>query len=258
LIFASASGAVSASRQDQGALKGSSGGVRFEVASVRPSAASTQIARSYNPGRFQVKAFTLIRLVSLAYGVAPVRIILPEWASRARFDVEATMPAGTTAAQQPEMLRALLEERFSIRARREFRTMEVLLLQRVRSDGRLGPQLVQVQRDCSVDPKVCSRSEPPGEMHLLGRKWEDIRLADFLESSLETVVLDRTKLSGQFDLRLTWQPTLTARPDTVNDGDQRPATIQLALREQLGLKLEKGREGIEVLVITEIAMPSPN
>ena len=254
LIIAAA--AVSARAQEPGREpKAGSGSLRFEVASVRPTDAATRISRTNAPGRFRVTGFGLVRLLSMAYGIGTTRIVAPEWTLRARFDIDATMPAGATSAHEAELLRRLLEERFSVRARREVRSIDILSLVRTRTDGRLGPQLVQVQRDCAAEPKLCFRKEAPGEATFRGVRWEQIKLAAFLEEFLNAVVVDQTGLSGQFDLTLAWQPGLPA--DAGNDRDQRPI-IQTALPEQLGLKLEKRRGETEVLVIDQISMPSPN
>ena len=182
---------------------------------------------------------------------------MPDWARRARFDIDATMPADATQAQRLEMLRGLLEDRFSVRATREVRSMPVLALLRFRDDG-LGPQLQRVQRDCAQVAReglsMCNWTEASGLRIARGLTWDKIPLAESVESYLKTPVIDRTKLSGQFDLRLEWQEGLAEAPDQ----SQRPASLEGALREQLGLKLERVRDDVQVLVIERISMPSPN
>jgi uncharacterized protein (TIGR03435 family) len=237
-----------------------SGGRRFEVASVRPSPESQRMSTSgsRNPGRFQVTGYPLVQLLARAYEVEVARIVAPEWTVRARFDIEATMPPDTTPPQRLEMLRGLLEDRFSVKARREVRSMSVLALQRIRDDDRLGPQLKQVQRDCTQvsreAPSPCASIETPGRWSARGATWDSINLAGFLETYLRTIVVDRTELSGQFDFTLEWQEGLAGAPDQ----SHLPASVQGALREQLGLRLERVREDIEMLVIDQVSMPSQN
>lgn len=233
-------------------------GLRYEVASVRPSPDSQRLSRRPSPGRFRVTGFPLGLLLAQAYEIGQARIIMPDWARRARFDIDATMPADATPSQRLEMLRGLLEDRFSVAGRHELRSMPVLALVRVRDDGRLGPQLQQVQRECArKDPdgrSACSWTENVGLRIARGLTWDDIALANVVESYLGTPVVDRSRLSGQFDLRLEWQESLADVPDQ----RQRPSSLEGALREQLGLKLERVREDVEVLVIERISMPSPN
>jgi uncharacterized protein (TIGR03435 family) len=161
----------------------------------------------------------------------------------ARFDIEATMPPGTTPAQRPEMLRGLLEDRFSVKAMREVRSMPVFALMRLHDDGRLGPQLTQVERDCRPrsaeerelltreERSLCSTAEGRGRWTLRGAQWEHIRLPLLAGAYVGTPVVDRTGLSGQFDLTLEWQDDPVAGPDQI----ERLPPFVAALREQLGL-----------------------
>jgi uncharacterized protein (TIGR03435 family) len=233
-------------------------GLRFDVASVKPSPDSQRLSRSPAPGRFRVTGFPLDLLIAQAYEIGQTRIIVPDWVRGARFDIEATMPPSTTSAQRLEMLRGLLEDRFSIKVTREVRSIPVLALTRVRDDGRLGPQLKQVKQDCAVKApdgsSVCRWSEVPGRRVARGLTWDEIPLASQVERYVGAPVIDRTKLSGQFDLTLEWQEGLTEGPEQI----QRPGSLEGALREQLGLKLEKTRADMEVLVVEQISRPSPN
>ena len=51
-------------------------------------------------------------------------------------------------------------------------------------------------------------------------------------------MIDRTNLSGPYDVKLTWTSG--------------PSTIRAAVREQLGLKLEPRDEPAQVLVIDSV------
>jgi len=70
------------------------------------------------------------------------------------------------------------------------------------------------------------------------------------------VVIDRTGLTGPFDLDLTWTPDPVPgappqEPGARGDG----ASLFAAIQEQLGLKLEAKRAPIEVLVIESAEKP---
>jgi len=61
---------------------------------------------------------------------------------------------------------------------------------------------------------------------------------------------DETGLAGDFDFELTWKsdaPPL-APPD--------PALVAAALQEQLGLKLEKRKRRVEILVVDHVEKPA--
>lgn len=75
------------------------------------------------------------------------------------------------------------------------------------------------------------------------------RLTDALSGILKRKVLDRTGLTGEFDINLKWAPDPAVDPG--------PA-IFTAIEEQLGLKLESGKAPIDVLVIDRIERPTEN
>ena len=76
-------------------------------------------------------------------------------------------------------------------------------------------------------------------------------------------VLDETGLTGTYDFDLQWAPeslTARAKPGDNSSIDSGPAGPSLftALEDQLGLKLEPGKDHVDVLVIDHVAPPSAN
>jgi uncharacterized protein (TIGR03435 family) len=67
-------------------------------------------------------------------------------------------------------------------------------------------------------------------------------------------VLDRTGLMGTYDVHIRYLPDGQI-PDA--DIDTAP-TLAQAIQEELGLRLEKGKGPVEVLVIDHIEKPSEN
>lgn len=76
------------------------------------------------------------------------------------------------------------------------------------------------------------------------------------------MVVDKTGLTGKYDFTLTWTPEggsggqslLNGKP-IVNAGGP---SLFTALREQLGLELKSTRAPVDVVVIDQVEMPSPN
>jgi uncharacterized protein (TIGR03435 family) len=72
-------------------------------------------------------------------------------------------------------------------------------------------------------------------------------------------VVDRTGLTGTYDLELTWTPEA---PPAGRDGappvDPNGPSVFTALQEQLGLKLEATTGPVEVLVIDSADRPTPD
>jgi uncharacterized protein (TIGR03435 family) len=65
-------------------------------------------------------------------------------------------------------------------------------------------------------------------------------------------ILDQTGLSGTFDFVLEWGPDPASGSAAPEDHDDRQTNLQEALRDQLGLKLERQRAPVDVLLIDHL------
>jgi len=208
-----------------------------------------------SPGRVTFIANPLIEVI--AYANRPFARIFgaPDWLGRERFDISATYTPGVTPAPVAAMLRTLLAERFAFRAHRETRPLQVYVLVKDRDDGRLGPGMRPSSADCKA--VICSvRNQPRGIYQATGAAWPEPILLGELGRAVGTLVLDRTGLTGQYNIDLEW-----AEPNTTGQGQalaiERPSVFT-AVRERLGMKLEPRTESMEVLVIDNIQRPTPD
>jgi uncharacterized protein (TIGR03435 family) len=210
-------------------------------------------------------------LILFAYDLQrPYLIDLPGWAENERFDIVAR--AGGVA-QTPSaggnvewlMLRKLLEDRFKLTAHAETREMQGYALVMARRDGRLGPQLRRSQVDCTSTPPVppaakgggqpqCARRNGPGFTAAVGQPISAFLF--FLVGQVQRAVIDRTGLTGTWDIELTFSTDGTAAPATTPQ-DSGPSLFT-ALQEQLGLRLEPSIGPVQVLVIDRIERPTEN
>jgi uncharacterized protein (TIGR03435 family) len=91
----------------------------FEVASIKPFDPSSQgkVLAGLHVDGAQVRAagLSLRDLLAMAYKIKATLITGPDWTASARFDISATLPAGSTPAQLPEMFQALLADRFGVK-----------------------------------------------------------------------------------------------------------------------------------------------
>jgi uncharacterized protein (TIGR03435 family) len=88
-------------------------------------------------------------------------------------------------------------------------------------------------------------------------------LANLLPQFVGRPVIDRTGLTGIYDLMLKWmtEPAIGTSSLGVPQVPEPPAdpntpNIFTALQEQLGLKLEAGRGPVEVIVIDHLEKPT--
>ena len=118
------------------------GGLSFDVASVKPAVMPSiaQLVQAAQAGklprigmtiegtRVDFALMSLADLIPIAYGVKPFQVAGPDWLNSERFDIQARMPEGSTSEQVPQMLRALLAERFQLKVHRENRDHSVYAL----------------------------------------------------------------------------------------------------------------------------------
>jgi uncharacterized protein (TIGR03435 family) len=243
----------------------------FEVASIRPNTSGDRRTNSYIQGdRFTAINPTLRELIRAAYQVRDLQIAAPEWIESARFDIVAKAAAPLKMGVVPPELRQLLADRFGLKVHNESRELPVYALVIARPDGKLGPALRVV--DVDRCPQAMARAEAvarggqppsapaPGQQvecglrsrpgALNGGSITIEPLAQRLSEIIGRVVLNRTGLTGRFDLDLSWAPD--QNPDTPGP------SIFTALQEQLGLKLESTRGPVDVLVIDRVEPPTPD
>ena len=98
---------------------------------------------------------------------------------------------------------------------------------------------------------------------MIGNATPLSRFANMLSQRLDRVVIDKTNLTGRFDITLRWTPDVGENPLSPT-GDPLPAepgdapSIFVAIQEQLGLKLEAAKGPVEFLVIDHVEKPSEN
>jgi uncharacterized protein (TIGR03435 family) len=195
----------------------------------------------YSPGgRFTATAITVDSLIRSAYRIQGYQLVgAPGWFSTKRYDISAKADESPAPTQQT-LLRALLKDQFKLVVHDETREMPVFGLVLSRSDGRLGPKLVKSDSDCAA----CGARSNSGSFS--GKAVPISQLAASLGFFAGRFVIDRTALTGGYDMELTWTPDDSDGP-----------SLFTALQEQLGLKLVPERGPVSVLVVDRAAEPAP-
>jgi uncharacterized protein (TIGR03435 family) len=238
-----------------GGLKGQSCST-FDVASIRPNASG--VGGGYPelaPGgrRFTAKNQHIVELLMFAYEVSPLQISrLPNNFPQERYDIDATCEQPMTKEQLPQLLQALLAERFHLAIHRELKEQPVYALM----VGKDGPKLHETSHE----------GEKPG-LRQTGYSFTFTNAAmsnliGVLSQVTGRKVLDRTGLRGQYDFTLSYAPD---RGGAGREGssvspatDSFPDSVFTALREQLGLDLDALKSQIEFIVIDRLDRLTPN
>jgi len=267
-------------------------GPTFDVVSVKPG---TQVIGpgfrsgiiTQPDGRFLAENAAASVLIAGAYPPAiPADIVgLPGWATSERYTVSAasSLPR-PTSDEKLGMLRAMLADRFKLLVHIENREQQVYNLVVARSDGRLGPNIKPSEADCAAraaaqraaaDAARAAGAPPPRpeipdfsgpapqcSFRMTGDRMDGGStmeiLARLLRPAAGRVVVDKTGLSGYYQMSLTYDRMAGLRgPDAAPAADAAPSVFT-AVQEQLGLKLESARVSRETLVIDRLARPTEN
>jgi uncharacterized protein (TIGR03435 family) len=217
----------------------------FDVAVVKVNQTESGHTSAHSgPGGLEMSNVTLRFCITRAWRITDPQVSGPAWIDSDRYDIVAKAPAGAPEAQIPEMLQALLAERFKLVAHRERKELPAFAL----VVGKNGPKLTKAELNESGGGMTS------GDGTVSGQAVTMARLASFLATprlDLGLPVVDQTGLEGTFSFTLKWTPEklLTGKAAGKAPDLDGPPSIFTALNEQLGLKLEKRKALLEVLIV---------
>jgi uncharacterized protein (TIGR03435 family) len=254
---------------------------RFEVASVKLSAPTTETRGftgvAFLPGGVIRGTRTpLWGVIASAYDINWKNLEGDSDVLNVRYDIEAKAdtralpPDGpslerTILSQAPvlrEMLKTLLAERFKLAIHLERRDSPIYALVL----GSKGHRLPPSSRDCgprTVDemfkggPCGFQGGGPARGFRLNSSELSD--LARGLTSCLDRTVVDRTGVSGRFDIEVPpWSTGTPPRPNADEPQPDPEGPSLFTVLQQLGLRLEPARGPIDFYVIDHLERPTPN
>ena len=271
----------------------------FEAASIRQAiydpAKGVMVRAMGGPGskdptRFTAQNFSLSNLLAQAYAISFWQLSAPELdRSREMFDVSAVMPEGTTKEQFQLMLQRLLAERFGLRVHWDNKEMPLYELVVAKNGPKFkGSTTAKAEEPAPDKPlplgplKLGADGYPrlapgrSGTMMMNGKARMQFidepmsRLVASLSGAVRGPVQDATGLTEKYDLTLFWStsdsagraapPISSAGGGPVIDVDASSGpTIFEALKDQLGLMLEKKKGPVKVLVVDHFnKLPTEN
>jgi uncharacterized protein (TIGR03435 family) len=214
--------------------------LEFDVATVKPSAPLDPVAISQGKmprfgtnvqgTRVDIGNAALSDLIAQAYKMKPYQVSGPDWIKTTRFDIQAKMPDGSSKDQLPEMLQALLAERFGMKIHKEQREDSIYALVVAKGGHKLkesppdtelpaepaegtialpnGGAQIKMDRNGSATINAGERGTmkmgltPEGKMHMEFSKATMETFAQQLNPMLDHPVFDMTELKGNFQVAL--------------------------------------------------------
>jgi uncharacterized protein (TIGR03435 family) len=255
----------------------------FEVASVKASPPTppqqVEVGVHIDGAQFHITYFTLKDYIRIAYRVKLEQVSGPEWMSSERYDVSAKIPDGAARDKVPEMLQALLEERFGLKAHREQKEFAVYALSVANGGARL--------KESVVDPAVAGgavngggsgsangvtvNTGRGGYFSLANNRVEarTISMPDFAETLsrfMDKPVVDMTSLPGTYDMTIELTPedyrALLIQAGVKNGVTLPPEVLRLmegatfdslmAGLRSFGIRFDPRRAPMEVVVVDQV------
>jgi uncharacterized protein (TIGR03435 family) len=250
----------------------------YEVVSIRPNTSGDgRMRMNSTADGITATNFGLRLLISIAYRFNDKRISgVPSLDDGTRYDVQAKVSdadletyKNLTQAERSVMLQHALEERFHLKVHRETKDAPVFNL--VIAKGGL-----KMKEATPGDTYPNGFHGPDGKAggagmmrmmpgQLIGQAIAVGGLVDLITRDVDRPILDKTGLTGKYDITLKWTPEHgpgmiagPGGPPPPPSADDAGLSIYTALEEQLGLKLEAARGPVETLVVDHVESPSEN
>lgn len=147
------------------------------------------------------------------------------------------------------MVQTLLAQRFSLKMSEGSSVLPVYDLVVASGGSKLTPTPAEpAPRTFNGEPIISMRTlikASQGEVTV--QNGPTAAVAGFLSQQLDRQVLDKTGLTGNYDLTFHWTP-----------GESQSESITAGLEEQLGLKLDASQAPVRTLTIEQVEKPSEN
>jgi uncharacterized protein (TIGR03435 family) len=234
-------------------------GAAFEVSRVTPTpgrrAVATGLAYGYNPGRvlrtpqrIAFQAALVGDIMAFAYGFPLDRVERrPQWMYDDRYNVAVTTEAPASLPEQKLLLQKLLEERFGLAVHRVSYQSSVYFLV-AGPNAHLTPAKEADAQDLPEFRRETIQNDAgrvEAVVHARHASMSD--LAVWLYPQLQLPVIDKTGMTGLFDIEIAVPPGRGGSDAAIR-----------AVQSSLGLDLELHRGTAESLIIDRAEEPGAN
>jgi uncharacterized protein (TIGR03435 family) len=274
----------------------------FEVASVKPAGAldpqkimsgQMRIGKKVDKARVEYSTMALGELIAEAYKIKSFQLVGPDWMtgiSAPRFDIQAKMPQGATEDQIPQMLQALLAERFGLKIHKDSKERSIYALVVAKTGLKMKPADAPPEGpDDSSQPGIkvtgnmqdgkgitvkggqdgattkVSMSPDNKSMHMEISKLPMDKLVELLGRLVDRPIVDMTELKGDYQVALDLSMSammamagaMNGAPPGAGDGNKMveatdPGTSIFESVQKLGLKLDARKGPLENIVVDHL------
>jgi uncharacterized protein (TIGR03435 family) len=234
-------------------------GPKFEVASFKlsqPGGRGGGIRPAPGGERYLATNVTLRLLLTVAYRIKPEQIVGgPGWIDTERYDMNAKAERPSSIEELHAMLVDLLTERYNLKFHKDTKElpMYALSVDKNGPSAKLQAHAAQSAGDPWIDQAINGAVQVKMHAKFVPMDYFAWRISQMVDRP----VVDQTSLKGGYDFDLAFTRELPPGiPENANINgspiDTSGPTLFEALRQQLGLKLERQKGPVEILVIDHV------
>ena len=232
----------------------------FEVASIKPGGDIFSTRPQRTPGRLSWTT-QLSYLIGYAYSLDFSRVSGPHLLGSV-YTIEARFEPAATDAELRVMVQSLLADRFKMRFHRATAQVDGYAISVAK--GGIKMKEVEIAADPGSRPRWCKDASllaesyvsailtASGAIEVRGCKAPVSKLAETLGRNIGKPLWDQTGLQGVYDFDLSYSQ------DVSTDIQADAPSLSTALREALGLTLQKQKGPLETVEVDSIEQPSEN
>ena len=258
----------------------------FEVASIRPTEGAGRLDAAATVGlritgsQVRISGLSLKDYIGMAYDLEPPQVIAPEWTGQVRFDISANLPATGTREQIPQMLQAVLADRFQLTVHMESREFPIYALTVSKGGLKIkgtpvdpnAPQPAAIEASGGGSGAGIVINLGQGTFTLASNKLEvkNLTMADLagaLTRFAERKTIDATGITDRFDFSLDLSQEdyqfalmlaainngVVLPPQAMRFLDAAPSNVLGQYIAKTGLELEERRAPVDVVVVDSVA-----
>jgi uncharacterized protein (TIGR03435 family) len=266
------------------ALLGAQSPTEFEVISIKPASGppdqAAAIGLHVSGSQVRINDMSIKDYITYAYNVRPQQIVGPDWIAQQRFEFAAKLPDGSSSADVPAMMRAMLASRFEMKMHHEDKEFPVYALNVAKAGLKLKEAAPTDAPAAAGTQNIVAGGSPNGVAidlgggssftlvpnHLEIRQVTLDALARTLTRFTDRPVINRTGVPGTFDLTIELSPeeyTATLIRSGYNAGIVLPPQALRLLDvstsnpltgglEKFGLSLDPVRAPLDVVVVDSV------
>jgi uncharacterized protein (TIGR03435 family) len=225
----------------------------FEGATIRAAPSIMELVQQIQSGKAKIGMTvdgsrvdmgfsSLADLIRIAYRVKAYQVQGPDWMAQQRFEIQAKIPEGVSEDKVPEMLQALLAERFKLTIHRDKKELPVYAL----IVGKNGPKLT-----LASEKPDAPLPDSPGAMSIGTEKGKMTMVQDgkggmTMQGGSQTGTIKTSVTGAGIHLEMT-KVTLASLVDTLAPLTDRPVLDMTELNGTYQIALDLPMEDLQVI-----------